>query len=181
MREHKIIILGPMGAGKSTAIRSIVDGVVVSTDVRNTEVNPDKATTTVALDYGDVPLPNGDRLRLFGTPGQDRFDFLWGSLAKGAVGGVILMDARTASPSDEILRYLSVLKEKTPDLPVVVGVTKADLVDQLQLAQFKQSLAAAGYHLPLIICDAREKNSVMMLMDMLMCEIETQALLGQML
>ena len=179
MREHKVIILGAMGAGKTTAIRTIVPGKVVSTDVQNTEANPSKATTTVAMDYGDVELPNGDRLRLFGSPGQERFDFIWASLAKGAVGGIVLVEANQQLIASEIQRYLTILKSEDLDLPVVIGITKADQLSTLEQEQFKQQINALNYQLPLITCDVRKKDSVMMLMDALMCEIETKELLSQ--
>lgn len=179
MREHKVVILGPMGSGKTTAIQSIVDGKIVSTDVRNTETNPSKETTTVALDYGDLQLPNGDRLRLFGTPGQQRFDFIWASIARGAVGGIILIEAIIDKPSAQLMGYLQTLKNESLNLPVVIGITKADLVNNRELENFKQQLAELGYKLPMITCDARNKASVMALMDALMCEIEMNELLSQ--
>lgn len=179
MREHKIIILGPMGSGKTTAIRSIVGENMVSTDVKNTEANPSKETTTVAMDYGDVNLPNGDRLRLFGTPGQERFDFIWSALARGAVGGIIFIEAILDKPSAQLMRYLEVLTQESLDLPIVIGITKADLIGDKTLEYFKQQLTDLDYRLPLITCDARDKGSVMMLMDALMCEIEIKELLSQ--
>lgn len=179
MKEHKIILLGPMGAGKTTAIRSIVDGTMVSTDVKNTEANPSKATTTVALDYGDVQLPNGDRLRIFGTPGQERFDFIWSSLAKGAVGSIVLIDASLSDTEQNISRYLEVVQSKTLTVPTVIGLTKTDLINEKRLLQIKQNLADKDYRLPIIACDCRKRDSVMMLMDALMCEVEMHELLSQ--
>ncbi len=83
MREHKVVVLGGMGSGKSTLVRSIAAGAVVDTDVANSDrLGADKASTTVALDYADIDLPNGERLRLYGTPGQQRFDFLWRSCCR---------------------------------------------------------------------------------------------------
>lgn len=179
MQEHKIIILGEMGAGKTTAIQSIVDGKIVSTDVTNTDNDVKKATTTVAMDYGDVPLPNGDRLRIFGAPGQKRFDFLWPTLAKGSAGGIILVDAEQGNTIENLSSYLSVLKNKKISIPVIVGITKADLISAKELENIKLGLSQKGYHIPLMACDARERKSVMLLIDTLMCEIETQELLKQ--
>ena len=71
-REHKIVVLGAMGAGKSTLVRALAGDRVVDTDVANTDSASDKLSTTVAMDYADIDLPNGDRLRLYGTPGQAR-------------------------------------------------------------------------------------------------------------
>ena len=77
MIEHKVVILGAMGAGKSTLVRAVAGGTVIDTDVLNTDASSSKLATTVAMDYADVNLPNGDRLRLYGTPGQERFSFIW--------------------------------------------------------------------------------------------------------
>ncbi len=103
MREHKVVVLGGMGSGKSTLVRSIAAGAVVDTDVANSDrLGADKASTTVALDYADIDLPNGERLRLYGTPGQQRFDFLWPILLQGARGAVLLLDARRAGVVAEL-------------------------------------------------------------------------------
>lgn len=180
MREYKVVLLGPMGAGKSTAIRTLVGSEnFVSTDVQNTEQNRSKATTTVAMDYGDLQLPNDERIRLFGTPGQERFDFLWPSLTQGATGAIILVSATDENPADKMLVYLKVLHEKNPALPVLVGITKGDLSTPLQIEQCKKQISGAGYHLPFLVCDARNKDSTFMLIDVLMSEIETQELLAQ--
>ena len=101
MREHKVVVLGGMGSGKSTLVRSIAAGAVIDTDVANSDrLGADKASTTVALDYADIDLPNGERLRLYGTPGQQRFDFLWPILLQGARGaGCCWMRAAPAWPA----------------------------------------------------------------------------------
>lgn len=179
MQEHKIVILGTMGVGKTTAIKSIVDGEIVSTDVLNTDSSVDKATTTVALDYGDVPLPNGDRLRIYGTPGQERFSFIWPSLAQGAAGGIILVDAQKEDIVGNLMAYLSVLHTNNLNLPIVIGITKADTITSKRLESIKSELGSQGYNLPVIVCDARERASVMLLVDTLMCEIETAELLAE--
>ena len=75
---YKIVFAGPVGAGKTTAIKSLSDIEVVSTDASATDdVKLMKATTTVAMDYGLMRLDNGYQVRLYGTPGQKRFDFMW--------------------------------------------------------------------------------------------------------
>lgn len=182
MREHKIVILGSMGSGKTTALRAIAQGKVVSTDVANSDKErSDKATTTVAMDYGDIPLPNGDRLRVYGTPGQERFGFIWPIIARGAAGGIVLLDATLDDPHGQLDTYLDVLREKTPDLPVVVGVTKVDLVEESTMDGFFSQLKQRRQMLPLMKIDAREYSSVMMMMDALMSEIETHQLMSQIL
>jgi hypothetical protein len=99
VQEYKLIFTGTMGAGKTTAITSISEIPPVSTDVQRSEAGDDaKLTTTAALDYGEVTLPRGDMLRLYGTPGQARFDFMWRILSEGALGVVVLVDNRRPDP-----------------------------------------------------------------------------------
>lgn len=104
MIEHKVVILGAMGAGKSTLVRAVAGGTVIDTDVLNTDASSSKLVTTVAMDYADVSLPNGDRLRLYGTPGQERFSFIWPVLLQGARGVVILADASSPDVAQEMER-----------------------------------------------------------------------------
>ena len=83
-REYKLVFAGSMGAGKTTAIGAISEIPPVRTDVANSDLATfAKATTTAAMDYGEVTLDGGDKLRLYGTPGQARFDFSGGSSATG--------------------------------------------------------------------------------------------------
>ncbi len=75
---YKIIFAGPVGAGKTQAIRSLSDKEVVTTEeLASDDVKMMKKTTTVAMDYGIMKLPTGEQVRLYGTPGQKRFDFMW--------------------------------------------------------------------------------------------------------
>ena len=93
-REIKIVFTGPMGAGKTTAIAAISDTAPLSTDVRNEDrASFDKDTTTAALDFGQIVLDDGQVVRLYGTPGQQRFAFMWEILGEGALGVVLLLDA----------------------------------------------------------------------------------------
>ena len=89
MSEYKIVFTGTVGAGKTTAIAAISESRPVVTDVPNTDGSVAKQLTTVGLDFGMVTLEGGQRLRLFGTPGQARFDFLWAILARNALGLVV--------------------------------------------------------------------------------------------
>lgn len=174
--EHKIVILGSMGAGKSTLVRTIASGHVVDTDVANTDSTSSKLATTVAMDYADVALPNGDRMRVFGTPGQDRFSFLWPILLEGAAGAVVLLDASGDAPGIALDHYLAALAEHAPRVPAVIGLTKCDLADPQIVPQMATQAHAAG--LPLVPFDAREATEILMLMDVLMTQIELHDLVA---
>nr|WP_281066582.1 ATP/GTP-binding protein [Stenotrophomonas rhizophila] len=177
VREHKIVVLGGMGCGKSTLVRAIAAGAVVDTDVHNSDrAGADKASTTVAMDYADIDLPNGDRLRLYGTPGQQRFDFIWPILLKGASGVVLLLDATRHTAVEELQSYLGVLREHATQVPAVIGVSRMDLAPDFDL---DSCATVAGWDdrvLPVMPVDAREREQGLFLMDVLMSEMETRDL-----
>ncbi|AYA92154.1 GTP-binding protein [Stenotrophomonas maltophilia group sp. P373] len=179
MREHKVVVLGGMGSGKSTLVRSIAAGAVIDTDVANSDrFGADKASTTVALDYADIGLPNGERLRLYGTPGQQRFDFLWPILLQGARGAVLLLDARRAGIASELQDYLQVLQPFASSLALVVAVTHLDQAPQAALDDWATHACLDDQPLPLLAVDARDREQGLLLMDVLMSEMEAHALVA---
>lgn len=178
MQEHKIVVLGAMGAGKTTLVKSVANGSVVDTDVVNTDTTSDKITTTVAMDYGDVDLPNGDRLRLYGTPGQSRFDFIWSMLLEGASGVIVVLDATAPDNPMAVLPYLTLLSSHFRNLPAVIAFSKADQSDLKDLEPIGQLAARHLRPLPLVPFDARSRDEVLMLMDVLMGEVEAHDLIS---
>ena len=99
MQRLKIVFSGPMGAGKTQAISSLSDIPVVSTEVMNTDLDTNaKLLTTVGMDYGELTVDGGASIGLYGTPGQERFKFIWPILSQGALGVVILIDHSAADP-----------------------------------------------------------------------------------
>ena len=179
MREHKIVVLGSMGAGKSTLVRTVSTGQMVDTDVTNTDTDSDKLTTTVAMDYADVDLPNGDRLRLYGTPGQQRFDFIWPILLEGAAGVVLLLDAAADGAPNQFVSYLDVLRTHAAQVPTVIGLSKVDLRPEVDVNAYTDQLHQRGQMLPVVPFDAREVDQIMLLMDVLMSEIESAELVAE--
>ncbi|MBJ7516053.1 MAG: ATP/GTP-binding protein [Stenotrophomonas sp.] len=180
MREYKIVVIGGMGSGKSTLVRSIAAGAVVDTDVANSDrLGADKATTTVAMDYADIDLPNGDRLRLYGTPGQQRFDFLWPVLLRGASGVLLLVDGSLPDADATLATYLQVVQQHAMETPVVVGVTRLDLLVEPSLDALAAQAQVDGRVLPVVPVDARERMQGTLLMDVLMSELEAHALVAR--
>ncbi|MCK5814246.1 MAG: ATP/GTP-binding protein, partial [Cocleimonas sp.] len=85
--NRKIIFTGPVGSGKTTAIVSISDIAPVTTDQSASDMTQKrKRNTTVAMDYGVINVSENERVHLYGTPGQERFDFMWNILTKGGIG-----------------------------------------------------------------------------------------------
>lgn len=120
----KLVVSGPVGAGKTTLIHSLSDIAVVNTDETSTE-QIGKEKTTVAMDYGLLTL-DGIQINLFGTPGQDRFDFMWDVLCEGALGLVLLVAGDAPETFPHARRILEFITSRIP-VPFIIGVTRQDL------------------------------------------------------
>lgn len=101
-QTYKLIIAGPVGAGKTAAIQVLSDkGVVTTDEVASDDTKLIKKTTTVAMDYGVMILDSGEQVRLYGTPGQRRFDFMWEILSENALGLILLLNAEEKDPVND--------------------------------------------------------------------------------
>lgn len=165
-----------MGAGKTTAIASVSEVEPIVTDVINNDRSVDKEMTTVGFDYGQLTLDNGDRIRLFGTPGQERFKFMWQSLAKGALGVIILADNSRPDPLADLAIYLNGFSEQLKNLPCVVGVGRSETHLQPDLQMYADKLESAGHVFPVLPIDVRLKDDVVLLVDTLLSQIEADLL-----
>jgi uncharacterized protein len=173
-RELKIVFTGPMGAGKTTAIRAISDAPPVSTEVANTDqATVAKATTTVALDYGQLRLEDGTAVSLYGTPGQERFSFMWEILCRGALGVVLLIDGSTATAREDLENYAEAFRRINPHQPFVIGVGRV-LGDEYVLDEYARALAARGIVAPVFGVDVRNREDVLLLIETLLCVLEAQ-------
>ncbi len=171
--EYKVLFVGSMGAGKTTAIAAISDAPPVSTEAENTSRDEfDKATTTVALDYGEVSLPGGDRLRLYGAPGQARFEFMWHILVRGALGLVFLVDNSRPDPCGDLRDYLHAFRGSLGDTAAVVGIGRTESHPTPPLEDFYGVLAEQSLALPVFAVDVREREDVLLLVDTLFHQIE---------
>jgi len=166
--ENKIIFTGPVGAGKTTAISAISDIEVVKSEAKATdEVSQRKASTTVAMDYGVLNLEGGESLHLYGTPGQDRFSFMWEILCKGGMGLVIMLDSARPDPLADLDFYLDAFKQFIKDCnrAVVIGVTRMEIKGSgLSLHDYSKRLQGKDMSFPVFEVDAREREDVKRLM-----------------
>jgi signal recognition particle receptor subunit beta len=172
MNEYKILFTGTMGAGKTTAIASVSETPPIVTDVANTDLSVAKAKTTVGMDYGQLTLDNGDRLRLFGTPGQTRFDFLWKILARNALGLIILIDNSRPAPLEDLAIYLDGFADDLANLPCVIGVGRMETHAAPDVDRYGEMLAARDLIIPVIALDVRQRGDVLLLIDTLLAQIE---------
>ena len=172
-QEIKIVFAGPMGAGKTTAIRALSDQLPVSTEVTNTErTRNTKATTTVALDFGQLNLRDGTAVRLYGTPGQGRFSFMWEILCEGSLGVILLLDGRSATAQADLDLYIDALRELGQEQPIVVGVGRLPVDCGQALDRLVSALAARGIVAPVFGVDVRNRDDVLLLVDTLLCILE---------
>lgn len=172
MKEYKILFTGTMGAGKTTAIAAISDAAPVVTDVKNSDTSVIKERTTVGLDFGLVTLDNGDRLRLFGTPGQQRFDFLWKILVRNAFGLVILIDNSRPDPLDDFRVYLDGFADELRQVPCTVGIGRTETHTTPSIDDFVEELGRRGLVFPILPVDVRRKEDVLLLLDTLIAQNE---------
>lgn len=176
MSEFKIIFTGAMGSGKTTAIAAISETEVVSTDMGNSATDEhEKATTTVAMDFGSITLDDGGIVRLYGTPGQRRFEFMWGILSKGALGLVILVDNSRERPLEDLAIYLDNFAGLIEDTGAVIGVTCTDKGPGPALDEYYEVLLQRKLILPVFPIDARKKTDVLTLLEALFSYLEAVA------
>jgi hypothetical protein len=170
-----------MGAGKTTAIKSLSDIDVVSTEANNSERHiVDKATTTVALDYGEILIDRDEKVRLYGIPGQKRFDFMWAILKERAKGMILLVNSDAPDPIGQMLAFIDDFRELYDRGGVVVGVSRADVVSGPTLGDFSDALERTNPELviPVFTVDPRDRNQMEDVLLTLIANIEMRAMFG---
>lgn len=176
MSEIKLLFAGPMGAGKTTAIRAISEIEPIETEVANTDTSESsKAQTTVAMDYGELTLDTGERLRLYGSPGQKRFEFMWPLLAEGALGVVVLIDNSRPDPFADLDDYLGAFATQIGDGRVVVAVGRLDTHPRPALDDYIEAVSRRGQFLPVVGADVRRRDDVVAVLEVLFDQIESTA------
>ena len=161
----KLVFVGEMGAGKTTAIRSISDMEPISTEMPISEeaamhAFDGKSHTTVALDYSSIELGDGELLHVYGVPGQRYLDFLWPIVTEGAIGVVVLVSALNPNAFTSVRGLIETFRELAPEACFAVGVTGQDLQPSFDFPGFRNQLAEAGHRLPVMWVDARESLQV---------------------
>lgn len=171
--EHKLIVSGCIGAGKTTAIAQLSKIRVVSTEAQNNDIkNSTKSQTTVAMDYGELSLSNGDRLRLYGTPGQKRFDYMWKVMAPGSLGVILLLDNQRETVMEELQEYLAVFRTFIQQQRMVIGVVRGHEYHSPSIADYYAYLRSVQLQAPVFSVDARRRSDIVLLISALLSQIE---------
>jgi small GTP-binding protein len=155
----KIVVTGPFSAGKTTLIRTISEITVLSTEKDITdETRSRKAETTVAMDFGRITIDRDLVLYLFGTPGQERFDFMWEILGEGMLGYILLVDSSRPDSLEEAVSILAAFR-KMARVPFVVALNRASGLDPQDEHKIRDVLEL-GDEVPVVPCDATDRESV---------------------
>ncbi|TAL22575.1 MAG: GTP-binding protein [Frankiales bacterium] len=155
----KIVVTGPFSAGKTTLIRTISEITVLSTEKDITDhTRSRKAETTVAMDFGRITIDRDLVLYLFGTPGQDRFDFMWEILGEGMLGYILLVDADRQDSLEEAVGILAAFR-KMARVPFVVALNRSSGIEPSDEEKVR-SVLELDEDVPVVPCDATDRESV---------------------
>lgn len=171
--NRKIIFTGPVGSGKTTAIQSISDIDIVSTNKDASDMTTKrKKETTVAMDYGVIHIGKTEKVHLYGTPGQERFDFMWSILTKGGLGLILLLDNTRKDPFQDMKFYTNAFKDFIAEKQLIVGITQTDLRSTPSVAQYREWLDELGLDAPVFEVDARSRDDVSLLLQGLLLSLD---------
>ncbi len=169
---YKIIIVGPVGAGKTQATNVLSDKKTVSTEAGTSQtMKGDKKTITVAMDYGVTVLDSGEKINIYGTPGHERFDFMWDILSENAAGMILLVNAEDNDPVADMQNYLDSFMPLVKNDALVVGLTHAENDPNNIQQRLSDQLKALNVRATVTAVDARDREQMRRMLHSLMRSI----------
>ena len=161
---------------KLLQLLQISDVPPVGTDASASDMTKKrKGSTTVAMDYGILKLDGGEQIHLYGTPGQERFDFMWEILTTGGLGLVLLIDNTRDNPMKDLAFFFNAFSDFIKKTSVVVGITQTDLIKKPKIEDYRNQLKELDFNVPIFEVDAREKRDVSLLVQSLLHSLDPGA------
>lgn len=163
MNVMRVVVTGAVGAGKSTFVRTVGELGTISTERLATDAEAiGKPMTTVAFDFGQLTLNSGQVMHIYGTPGQDRFDFMWDILMRHAHSHLLLIDAHRPDHLSLALDIIQFMEERSHN-PTVIGLTHMDCENALTPSYVLAALGYTdlGHSPPAITINPHDKSSVL--------------------
>lgn len=168
----KLVFAGPVGAGKTTSIRSLSDTAPVSTEMPMTDgAMGEKTTTTVALDFSMVLLDDGTPLHIYGLPGQEHFSHMRPIVLEGAVGVVVVLPGDHDHIEAACEHWLRSIRGISPEIAVVIGITRTDLARSFRMDAVRKAVRRCGQPVPVFTFDARDREQTSHLVRALLLSV----------
>jgi serine/threonine protein kinase len=176
-KTYKILIAGPVGVGKSTAIHTISDSGMLAREAFATDsVQERKEQTTVAMDYGSLDISDNERILLYGVPGQERFNFMWHILQKEAIGLVLLIDNGRRNPLGDLDFFLQSFDAFINKTGIVIGINRTEQYPRPSIFDYHFHLQSKqqpwNVHPPIMEVDPRNHEEMRKLVLSLLCHLD---------
>lgn len=163
-RVHKVLVAGPVGVGKTTAVKAASDDPILTTEVRPTDSTKLlKETTTVAMDFSVIWLDDTFKVHLYGAPGQERFDFMWSVLSQGDASVILLADHTSPNVFDDLKMYIKAFRSVIEKRQLVLGVTRLENNNEHALQTYRDYFHDQDMSVPVLEADPRSRHDVIVL------------------